>query len=46
VTLKKNILESDNGIMVYEVEFYHGTTEYEYTINAANGYIVEYSIGS
>lgn len=46
VTLKKNILESDNGIMVYEVEFYHGTTEYEYTINAANGNIVEYSIGS
>lgn len=43
VTLKKNMLESDNGVMVYEVEFYQGTIEYEYTINATDGTVVEYS---
>lgn len=30
----------DDGIPEYEIEFYKGNTEYEYTINANNGQII------
>ena len=30
----------DDGMVEYEIEFYKGNTEYEYTINAANGQII------
>lgn len=32
----------ENGVQVYEVEFYSGTTEYDYTIDAASGEIISY----
>lgn len=34
--------DSEHGVMVYEVEFYVGTTEYEYDINALTGEVVKY----
>ena len=34
--------DSEHGVMVYEVEFYAGTTEYEYDINALTGEVVKY----
>ncbi len=33
-------LDWDDGIPVYEVEFYHGNKEYDYEINATNGTII------
>lgn len=30
----------DNGITEYEIEFWKGNTEYDYTVNAANGQII------
>ena len=33
-------LDWDDGIPVYEVEFYHGNKEYDYEINATNGSII------
>ncbi|MGL4791097.1 MAG: PepSY domain-containing protein, partial [Anaerotignaceae bacterium] len=35
-------LDEDDGIMIYELEFTHGNTEYEYIINAVTGEIVEW----
>ncbi|MFI3173069.1 MAG: PepSY domain-containing protein [Eubacteriales bacterium] len=35
-------LDSDNGIYEYEVEFYSGTVEYDYDINATTGEIISY----
>ena len=35
-------LERDDGYMVYEIEFYSGGIEYEYTIDAVTGDIIEY----
>ena len=34
--------DSEHGVMVYEVEFYAGTTEYEYDINALTGEVVKF----
>lgn len=34
----------DDGISVYEIEFYYWNMEYDYEINASNGNIMEYSI--
>lgn len=42
VTFSKAKLESDDGRKVYEVEFYKNHMEYEYTINATTGAIIEY----
>jgi len=42
VTFEQASLEMDDGIMVYEIEFYHGSKEYECTINAETGTIIEY----
>lgn len=44
VTFKKAMSEKDDGITVYEIEFYRGTTEYECTINASTGAILEYDV--
>lgn len=34
--------DAENGLIVYEVEFRSGGTEYEYNINASNGTVVSY----
>lgn len=44
VTFRKAMLERDDGVMVYEIEFYCGRTEYEYTVNAVSGAILEYDM--
>ena len=38
-TFTKAKLDKEDGVAVYEVEFYSGDTEYEYEINAASGAI-------
>lgn len=35
--------DSEDGIMVYEVEFYAGTTEYDYDINARTAEVLHFS---
>ncbi|MDO4261380.1 MAG: PepSY domain-containing protein [Eubacteriales bacterium] len=42
VTFAKAKLDEDDGILVYEIEFYRGVTEYDYTIDASSGAILEY----
>lgn len=42
VTFSKAKLENDDGSTEYEIEFYKGTTEYEYKIQAVTGDILEY----
>lgn len=41
-TFSKAKLDNDDGRMEYEIEFYAGGMEYEYTIDAFNGTILEY----
>ncbi|MGN0735004.1 MAG: PepSY domain-containing protein [Anaerovoracaceae bacterium] len=41
VTFTKAKLDKDDGVTVYEIEFYSGDTEYEYEINATSGAIRE-----
>lgn len=33
-------LDRDNGVLIYEVDFNHGDTEYDYDINAETGEII------
>lgn len=40
----KTKLEKDDGIYEYEIEFYVGLTEYEYSVNAKTGAITEKDI--
>jgi len=42
VTFKKAKLDKEDKIMVYEIEFYKDRTEYECTINASTGTIIEF----
>ena len=35
-------LDRDDGILEYEIEFFKDRVEYEYTIDAASGTILEY----
>lgn len=35
-------LENDDGKEVYDIEFYYGKSEYDYTIDAVSGEIIEY----
>lgn len=42
VKFSKAKLENDDGVTEYEVEFYRGRMEYDYSINAKNGEILEY----
>lgn len=44
VIFKKTKLEHDDGIAEYEVEFYVGKTEYEYSIDAITGAILDKEI--
>ena len=37
VTFTKAKLDRDDGVAVYEIEFYSGDTEYEYEIDATSG---------
>lgn len=37
-------IDYEKGIQVYEIEFYHGVTEYDYDINATTGAIVKKEI--
>ena len=41
VTFTKAKLDRENGIRVYEIEFYTSTKEYEYEINAKTGKILD-----
>lgn len=41
VKFSKAKLEKDDGITEYEIKFYSGKTEYEYTIDAVSGDILE-----
>ena len=42
VTFTKAKLENDDGMSVYEIEFRKGSTEYEYSIDAYKGTILEW----
>lgn len=42
VVFSKAELDYDDGLAVYEIEFYKGRAEYEYEINAVTGDILEY----
>lgn len=44
VTFSKAKLDREDGYMVYEVEFYKDGMEYEYTINALTGAILEHDL--
>lgn len=44
VTMSKVKYEWDDGIQIYDVEFYSGGLEYEYEIDARNGMILEKDI--
>ncbi len=43
VNFSKAKLDSDDGYIVYEIEFYRDNQEYEYTIDAVTGKILEHS---
>lgn len=42
VTFVKAKLDTDDGRQEYEIEFYNGSTEYDYDIDAATGEILSY----
>ena len=42
VQVLKNKLDWDDGVQEYEIEFYSGNTEYDYTVNAQTGAIRSY----
>ena len=44
VQFVKAKLENDDGGVEYEIEFYSGRTEYDYTIDAVSGNIIEYDV--
>lgn len=44
VQFVKAKLENDDGEVEYEIEFYFGRTEYDYTIDAVSGNIIEYDV--
>lgn len=44
VIFSKAKLENDDGRVEYEIEFYSGKTEYDYTIDAVSGDIIEYDV--
>ena len=41
VNIVKNHLDRDDGMLEYEIEFYKGNMEYEYTVDAVSGAILE-----
>lgn len=44
VMVTKAALDRDDGVMVYEIEFRQGRTEYEYKIDAQSGAILEHEM--
>lgn len=44
VTFSKTKLEKEHGTMVYEIEFYKDSMEYEYEINAETGEVIKYEV--
>ncbi|WP_297714595.1 PepSY domain-containing protein, partial [Clostridium sp.] len=42
VSFIKAEMDLDSGIQKYDIEFYHGSKEYDYEINSANGEIIKY----
>ena len=44
VFFKKVKIDYEDGVRVYDVEFYKGNVEYEYEIDAATGEIRERSV--
>lgn len=44
VRFAKEEFENDDGRTEYEIEFYSGQTEYDYTIDAVSGNIIEYDV--
>lgn len=44
VQFVKADLDNDDGGVEYEIEFYSGQTEYDYTIDAVSGNIIEYDV--
>lgn len=44
VTYSKTELDMDDGLMVYEIEFYCDGKEYEYKLLASDGSILEYEV--
>ncbi len=42
VTFEKAKMEHEDGILVYEIEFYHGGMEYDCEIKAADGAVLDY----
>ena len=42
VQVVKNKLDWDDGVQEYEIEFYSGSTEYDYSVNAQTGEIRHY----
>lgn len=44
VTHLKSEFDIEDGHAVYEVEFYKDGKEYDYTINASDGFIIEYDV--
>lgn len=44
VRITKAELDHDDGTAEYEIEFYSGRTEYDYTIDAVSGNIIEYDV--
>lgn len=44
VQFTKAKLENDDGRVEYEIEFYSGRTEYDYTIDAVSGNMIEYDV--
>ncbi len=45
-TITKAVFEMDDGVPVYEIEMTKGTREYELTIHAKTGKILEYDVDS
>ena len=44
VTFKKAVLDYDDGVAVYDIEFYKGNMEYEYEVRASDGKILDFSV--
>lgn len=44
VTFTKANIDYDDGVAVYEVEFYHNGMEYDYEINATTGKVVDFEM--
>ena len=42
VTFIKAELDDDDGVAVYDVEFYSGNMEYDYEVHAVSGDVLDY----